>query len=309
MMMLASSMVSKFSTVAATARLRIGVAVATKGRAAVVARLVELLDQQSRPADAILVCAPSPADMEGITSFDPSVQCLVGPNGLPHQRNHLMAAAGDLDVLVFLDDDFIPAKDYLEETEAIFTGHPDVVMTTGNVVADGAKGDAVSHEDACEILANPRPRPSKQLSDVYNGYGCNMAIRLEAARRGGLTFDETLPLYAWLEDVDFSRRLAGLGRIAKAERADGIHLGVSGGRQSGRKLGYSQVANPLYLMGKGTCSWKKGLNHIARNVAANLYGTIRGERVPDRAGRLYGNAYAFTDLIRRRLTPVRVLEF
>ena len=136
-----------------------------------------------------------------------------------------------------------------------------------------------------------------------------MAVRLEQVRRHGLTFDETLPLYAWLEDVDFSRSIAAHGRIARAEWAYGVHLGVSGGRQSGQKLGYSQVANPIYLMGKGTCSWKKGLNHIARNVAANLYGAARGERVPDRAGRLYGNARALGDLFRRRLTPVRALDF
>ncbi|WJH38085.1 glycosyltransferase family 2 protein (plasmid) [Aliirhizobium terrae] len=290
-------------------RLRLGVAVATKGRAAVVARLVSLLAEQTRVADAVLVCAPAPEDMEGLVSRDPALRCLIGPNGLPHQRNYLMEAANDLDILVFLDDDFVPARNYLEETEAIFLGHPDVVMTTGKVLADGAKGIAVSFDQASELLASPVDKPSRRLSEVYNGYGCNMAVRLEPIRDCGLTFDETLPLYAWLEDVDFSRRIAELGRIARAEWAHGVHLGVSGGRQSGQKLGYSQVANPIYLMGKGTCSWKKGLNHIARNVAANLYGAARGERVPDRSGRLYGNACALADLFRRRLTPIRALEF
>jgi GT2 family glycosyltransferase len=297
------------SPAVSTARLRVGVAIATKGRAAVVARLVAVLGEQSRAADAILVCAPSPEDMEGLAVMAPNVRCLIGPNGLPHQRNCLMATAESLDILVFLDDDFVPATNYLEETEAVFLDHPDIVMTTGNVVADGAKGDAVSHDQACQMLALSRPLPSKRLSEVYNGYGCNMAIRLAPARHNGLTFDEMLPLYAWLEDVDFSRRLAGLGKIARAEWAYGVHLGVSGGRQSGHKLGYSQVANPIYLMSKGTCSWRKGLNHIARNVAANLYGAVRGERMPDRAGRLYGNAWAFIDLLRRRLTPERALEF
>lgn len=296
------------SPAVATARLRVGVAIATKGRAAIVARLVAMLGEQSRVADVILVCAPNQEDMQGVTVGSPAVQCLVGPTGLPHQRNCLIAAAEDLDILVFLDDDFVPADNYLEETESIFADHPDVVMTTGVVVADGAKGDAVSHDQACKILGEPRLQQSRRLSEVYNGYGCNMAVRLEPARRNGLTFDEALPLYAWLEDVDFSRRLAGFGRIARAEWAHGVHLGVSGGRQSGRKLGYSQVANPVYLMRKGTCSWRKGLNHIGRNVAANLYGTARGERMPDRAGRLYGNARAFIDLLKRRLTPIRALE-
>jgi glycosyltransferase involved in cell wall biosynthesis len=308
--MLSSLMDTQISTTPEARKLRLGIAVATKGRAAVVARLISMLAGQSRIADAVLVCAPSADDLDGVTSHGAlDVRCFIGPNGLPHQRNHLIAAADGLDILVFLDDDFIPARNYLEETEAIFADHLDIVMTTGCVIADGAKGDAISHDQACEMLDKPQAKPSKRLSEVYNGYGCNMAVRLAPVRQMGLRFDEKLPLYAWLEDVDFSRGLVKYGRIARAEWARGVHLGVSGGRQSGQKLGYSQVANPVYLMGKGTCSWRKGLNHIARNVAANIYGTARGERVPDRAGRLYGNACALADLFRRRLTPVRALEF
>ena len=44
----------------------------------------------------------------------------------------------------------------------------------------------------------------------------------------GSRFDENLPLYGWLEDVDFCRQLARYGRIVKNIRLIGVHLGSKG---------------------------------------------------------------------------------
>jgi GT2 family glycosyltransferase len=219
-----------------------------------------------------------------------------------------MDAASAIDVLLFLDDDFIMAPDYLAEMEAIFREHSEVVMTTGRVVADGVTGAGLSADEAEERLAAagaPRPVP---LSVVYNGYGCNMAVRMAVVRTQRLRFDEELPLYAWLEDVDFSRSMAPFGWIVRVERARGVHLGVKSGRQPGARLGYSQIANPCYLIAKGTCSWKMGLLQMARNLAANIYGTLRQEKAIDRRGRLRGNAMAVMDLVLQRMTPARALQ-
>lgn len=305
-MSLASSAMSQSSS--ASRRLRIGVAIATVGRAATVAETIRSLAGQSRPPDEVLVCSPSETDVEGSWQADPDVTCLIGPHGLPHQRNCLLRAAGDLDLLLFLDDDFVPGRGYIEEMEAVFRDDPAVVMATGRVLADGIKGPGLTFEFAQQKLSSVVEKPAIRLTEVYNGYGCNMAVRLEAVRRNGLLFDEALPLYAWLEDVDFSRSLAPFGRIVRAEWAIGVHLGVKSGRQRGERLGYSQVANPCYLISKGTCSWKKGLFHISRNVAANLYGTISGERAVDRPARLYGNLRGIADLMTQRLAPSRALE-
>ena len=38
-----------------------------------------------------------------------------------------------------------------------------------------------------------------------SAYGCNMVVRYSTARK--VRFDETLPLYAWLEDRDYSHRV------------------------------------------------------------------------------------------------------
>lgn len=288
--------------------LRIGVAIATAGRPEIVRQTIGLIATQHRAADMILVCSPDEDDIDGLRETHPRVVRLIGPRGLPHQRNRLVEAAGNLDILLFLDDDFVMDSGYIAEVEAIFRDHPDIVLATGRVIADGIIGPGLSIEEANERLSAPSSSPAARLTDVYNGYGCNMAVRLETVRDNALKFDEELPLYAWLEDVDFSRGMAPFGRIVRAEQAMGVHLGVKSGRQRGVRLGYSQIANPCYLIAKGTCSWNKGLFHMGRNLAANLYGTFRGETAVDRPARLLGNLKAMADLLTQRLAPSRALR-
>lgn len=288
--------------------LRIGIGIATAGRPAILRQTIGLIATQARTPDAILVCSPGKEDVEGLAEAHPDVVRLIGPRGLPHQRNRLIEAAGGLDILLFLDDDFVMDSHYLAEIEAVFRQYRDVVLATGRVVADGIIGPGLSVEEAAARLAAPAAPPAASLTAVYNGYGCNMAVRLDTVRTHALTFDEELPLYAWLEDVDFSRAIAPYGRIVRAERAVGVHLGVKSGRQRGVRLGYSQIANPCYLIGKGTCSWKKGLFHMSRNLTANLYGTLRGEKAVDRPARLLGNLRAMADLFTQRLAPSRALR-
>ena len=135
-----------------------------------------------------------------------------------------------------------------------------------------------------------------------------MAIRLATARAHGLRFDERLPLYAWSEDMDFTHRIGRHGCIVKLHGARGVHLGVKSGRSSGRRLGYSQVANPLYLRAKGSYTWRRALGSVGRNVAANVARALWSEPWVDRRGRLVGNLLGFVDLARGRLDPERVLE-
>ncbi|WP_428378250.1 glycosyltransferase family 2 protein [Lichenicoccus sp.] len=144
---------------------------------------------------------------------------------------------------------------------------------------------------------------------IFNGYGCNMALRLEPLIRHRLRFDERLPLYAWFEDVDLTRRLGRHGRIVKLPSARGVHLGIKLGRTSGTRLGYSQVANPIYLARKGVYPWFRVLRDLSRHLLVNCVKSIRPERYIDRRGRLRGNARALRDLLRGRLRPERILDF
>ena len=290
--------------------MRIAVGIATAGRPDLLRINLEELQRQTRPPERLVVCAPSAADISQLPAAL-AIECIVGPRGLTCQRNAILDRAEDCEVVVFFDDDFLPERSYLEVIDRLFRTNPDIVMATGNVVADGILGPGLGIGEArCLLaLAEPIGRPIDELSPVDNGYGCNMAVRLAAATGAGCRFDERLPLYGWLEDVDFSRQLARIGRIVRVSAAYGVHLGVKRGRQSGKRLGYSQIANPIYLAGKGTCPWRRSLQLMSRNFAANLIRSLQPEPYIDRAGRLRGNCRAITDLIAGRLAPERILEF
>jgi len=289
--------------------LRIAVGVATSGRPAILAQTIGLLLSQSRKADEILICPAreSDADPTGWNN-DPAVRLVHGQPGLPAQRNTLLAASGSADVVVFFDDDFFPEPDFLAEIESLFRRRPDVVMATGQVLADGILGPGLTPEEALVCLANAGSATSEVIEEVHNGYGCNMAVRMQPVRDNALRFDETLPLYGWLEDVDFSRRLAPSGRIVRSTRLRGVHLGNKGGRTKGVRLGYSQVVNPLYMVRKGTLARGRAYRQIARNIAANAMKTFRPEPWVDRRGRLIGNLRGAIDAARGKLDPRRVLQ-
>lgn len=291
--------------------MRIAVAIATAGRRDVLTETVRVMMGQERRPDDFLICPAKPADADeaALRQIVPGLKMIAGPVGLPHQRNALMAAT-DADIVMFFDDDFLPAPDFLAETVRLFVENPDMVMVTGKVLADGAPGAGLGMREGLDRLAAAGPnRAADTLEPVYNGYGCNMAVRLEPVRRHGLAFDEKLPLYAWLEDVDFSRQLAPFGRIVKSGRLRGVHLGTkSGGRSPGRRLGYSQIANRVYIMRKGNMSLRGALEGSIENLASNLVKSAFPEPWTDRRGRLAGNLLALWDLVRGQLDPARILK-
>jgi GT2 family glycosyltransferase len=172
------------------------------------------------------------------------------------------------------------------------------------VLADGAGGPGLSIEAGLAALETADPLTATEtLTPTFNGYGCNMAVRLDIATKHAIEFDENLPLYGWWEDVDFSRRLAPFGRIVLSDRLRGVHLGSKSGRSPGKRLGYSQVANLVYLRSKGSISGRVALKRIAMNVAANFARSFYPEPWVDRRGRLAGNAIAFAHFFLGKLSP------
>jgi GT2 family glycosyltransferase len=164
-------------------------------------------------------------------------------------------------------------------------------------------------EEGRAILAADTPPPDAlAVQPHFNGYGCNMALRLAPLRAHALRFDEQLPLYAWYEDLDLTRRLGAHGSILRLTGARGVHLGTKAGRVAGTRLGYSQVANAIYLARKGSYPWNRALRSAARNMAMNLVRSLAPEPWVDRRGRLRGNLLALADLMRGRMHPMRVME-
>jgi GT2 family glycosyltransferase len=288
----------------------VAVAIATAGRRDTLSEVLGELVHQLRAPARVAVCPAKPedADLDAFARLPFQVDVVSGPVGLCAQRNALMRHLTDVDVVLMLDDDFVMEPHYVGACADLFAANTDVVMTTGEVIADGILGPGLELADAQSTLAADRMPASESLRDVHNGYGCNMAIRMAPVRAHGLTFDEQLPLYGWLEDVDFSRRLAEFGRIVKSQRCRGVHMGVKRGRSPGKRLGYSQVANPYYMWRKGSLSARFASIQMARNLASNFGKMLRPEPWVDRSGRVRGNLLAMSDLVRGRIDPQRARE-
>jgi len=288
---------------------RIAIGIATRGRSNILREVLEELDLQTRAPDRILVCHVTESDVDDLPLRFPGVEFLTSAAGLPRQRNRILDAIGNCDAVLFLDDDFIAAPRWLEALEAVLIARPDCVVATGTVIGDGAKGPGITPDEARGIIAADTP-PSVLTAahEHFNGYGCNMALRLAPVRQHALRFDEKLPLYAWYEDIDLTRRMLPFGTILRLEGARGVHLGVKQGRVPGLRLGYSQVVNPIYLARKGSFPWSHAIPSAGRHCLINLLRSARPEPEVDRWGRFRGNLLGLWDLVTGRADPERILS-
>jgi hypothetical protein len=292
-------------------KLNIAVGIATAGRKSILSHTLELIARQTRRPDVLIACpaADDDLDAEVLTNLPFSTVVRTGKRGLTSQRNQILAAAVASDIIVFFDDDFFPQLNYLEELEKIFLDNADVVAVTGRPICDGANGPGLDAEAALGLISETAPKTGDYiLASTYGTYGCNMAFKMDPIRQHRISFDETLPLYGWQEDIDFSRHLSAYGRIVDASVLSGVHLGAKGGRTSGVRFGYSQIANPVYLVRKGTMSLSFAGPLICRNLLANIGKSLRPEPWIDRRGRLKGNVLALLDFATGRISPQRILE-
>jgi hypothetical protein len=295
-----------------SSRLQIVVGIATAGRRETLCNAMRQLARQSRAPDLLIICPAKPDDCdESMLSELPFPSKVVrGPVGLTNQRNTILAACGDEDVIAFFDDDFYADQNYLREAEELLLRRSDVVGITGRPIADGNLTPGIPHREAIALLEGRQrgPAVSNREYDTYSLYGCNMVMRMEPIRSAQLQFDPRLPLYSWLEDVDFTRRLAPFGQLVALDTMFGVHLAEKRGRTSGVRFGYSQIANPIYLMRKGTMAPDRALAQTARNLARNFQRFAFPEDWVDRRGRVRGNLMAIHDLVRGRLRPERITE-
>jgi GT2 family glycosyltransferase len=223
----------------------------------------------------------------------------------------LALAGSRYSYIVFFDDDFVPSRFWLERMTEIFEARPDIAGLTGTVLADGTTTAGIRLEEAHSFvkLYDAAPSRGEVFHETFaygSNVGCNMAFRYSAMR--GITFDERLPLYAWHEDSDFRGQVERRGLVSRAEALWGVHLGHKQGRGRGVTLGYSQVANAIYLGRKGTVPKRFLAACASKNVLANALRSFRPEPFVDRRGRLRGNMIALVDLVLGRMAPERILE-
>jgi GT2 family glycosyltransferase len=293
-------------------RLNIAVGIATLGRRDILSETIDVLAGQTRLPDRLVVCVVKDEDIDlaCLQRFPAATSVVKGAVGLTAQRNRILAESSSADVLVFFDDDFFARNDYLAQIERIFLAYEDVMGTTGRPTEDGISGPGLTVDHARSVIAQaPHDAAEDEaIAGTVGTYGCNMAFRMAPIRNYAIRFDEDLPLYGWQEDIDFSAQVARHGRVIESNALKGVHLGNKGARSSGVRLGYSQIANPIYLIRKGTMSWSYALWLMGRNMAANLLRLFRPEPWVDRRGRLKGNALALFDMMLGRSSPRRILE-
>ena len=294
---------------AVPADIRVGVVIASLGRSAECADILEALRNQSVKPSVIAMSVEKAGDLpENLTD---DIRVVMGPRGLCAQRNRGVALVREsCDVIVFFDDDFIPTSRSIEGLARLFGAFPDIVGATGHVIADGVGQGGVSREVALQLVSAydaeascpPVPEPGQA---IVTAYGCNMAFRVTAM--ANVAFDERLPLYGWQEDVDYAGQISRYGTIVKTTEFGGVHRGVTSSRTPGARLGFSQIVNPIYLARKGSMRWGHAARIMAGNVLANHLKLVRPEPHIDRAGRARGNWIALGHILSGRLEPEAML--
>jgi GT2 family glycosyltransferase len=283
--------------------MKIAAAIVTTGRPLTVAETLQRLSRQTRPLDHMLVVGAAESDLPCSADREahfPQVAFNLSGRGSSKQRNRALDLLGrDYDVVIFFDDDFVAARDFVAGVERLLSEHADVVAASGHLLADGFRSAGIAEHESEEAR-----EPS--IADRPGAYGCNMIVRIGALPTA--RFDENLPLYGWLEDLDFSAQFARVGRVVETNLCVGVHLGVKNGRSPGLQVGYSHVANPLYLARKGSISWRRAVTMVGKVLIANSLRSFAPEPFIDRRGRLVGNLRALADLATGRLHPLRVLD-
>jgi GT2 family glycosyltransferase len=287
-----ASMTSKTSSTSQECSQTVSVVIATSGRPHVLHDTIISIHHQTVTPLEVIICVPDTSSIGSQTAE--YVTVIHTQRGLTNQRNAgLRAATGDF--ILFLDDDIELIREYLEICLRIMAQNPQIALVGGWAFLEG-----LDRAEALERINTEFPeRDSKgDFVPSESCYGCNMFVRSKIARLE--LFDEKLPLYGWLEDYDWSRRISRHGVIGWSATARVVHLRASTGRMNGCLFGYSQIANPLYLYRKGVMPFGNLASLWLRAIAGN----IKGRRSPQ----LRGHILAFLDVLGRKVDPTRILE-
>jgi GT2 family glycosyltransferase len=285
------------------------VVVCSAYRPDVLTETIESLRRQSLQPREIIVSVFNRAHVPGKVRADSAVRVVVsGTQALSAQRNAAVKVVRTPYTL-FLDDDVEIGPNFIESMESLLDKSEDVVVATGFVVVDGVRGDTGVDRKSARAAVLNYVREHEDC-DREEGYGCNLFVRTKVFDQ--VLFDENLPLYGWLEDLDFSTNCLRYGRIVRNAGTCVAHLGTPVGRISGLKFGYSQIVNPFYLWSKnGTPRLTNiAFAHWLLPVARNLFRTLI--RVPgnrsDRTGRFKGNMIGFCHLLAGKVDPSYILQ-
>lgn len=291
---------------------RVGVIVASLSRPDNLEALLASLAEQTQIPAVVVLSIEKPADAPPLANPPFEVQVIEGPRGLTLQRNRgLDALRGKVDYVLFVDDDYVPSRYAIAGIAAFFDTHAEIAGISGRLIKDGINGPGIDRDTARAMVAeddlNGPVAPAEfTVSKPHGGlYGCNMAYRCSMIEDAA--FDPALPLYGWQEDIDFGGQIKN--PLVYTNAFSGVHCGEKSGREvAGRRLGYSQMVNPYYLIRKGTMEGKAAILLMMRNFASNHAKMLAPEPWIDRKSRAAGNWIALWDMLRGKADPMRTLD-
>lgn len=287
--------------------MKVAVVLASAGRPEYLDQALSFVRDQSYAVSQIVISVPTSEDVWSRTvAKGGDVDFVYGAKGLTKQRNAGVAALdADIDLIAFFDDDAVLDDSYLRNAVRHFVRDPDIVGLTGNVLLDGVRMKrqlGLDESVAALSAATVDEASPEEATTVSELYGCNMVVRNLGQQFP--SFDESLPLYGWLEDLDFSRQLKIFGYLVRAEDCWLVHQGsTSGGRTQHERFGYSQIANPYRIFRRGRITVGHALMLIGRPVIANVLGSVFGIDRHRRRNRLRGNAAAVRHAARGKMRP------
>lgn len=183
-------------------------------------------------------------------------------NSLPTARN-MGARMSRGDILMFLDDDVLLERTYVEEIVRVYEDHPDAVGVQGYIEPDHrSRWKELLHtlffwyhteSNACRVLSSVSSTYPSNLRQVITCEwmsGANHSYRREVFE--DLAYDENLLKYADGEDLESSYRVHMMypTRLFITPFARLEHLTSMDGRAVGRELVYMREVYGLYLFFK-----------------------------------------------------------
>lgn len=279
----------------------VAVVIASTGRPKILDQTLNIVFEGSRIPDETVVALAQKSDLPEDTDNRKRAAVYVSPKGLAKQRNYgLSKLQKTHDIVIFVDDDLFVHEDYIEKIVSNFKEDPDLVLIMGHILQNGD----ISAEGAIELLKKPVDNNRGCVITTARWgsvYGANMAFRGDFFESH--SFDERLPQYSYMEDVDIGTLARRQGKVGYSFDAVCVHLRTPSGRVNYVKLGYCEVTNPVYLASKGTIPMSAAVfQHCIKIPVANfLKGFFLGDRA--RRDRLSGNLTAFSMLLRGRIYP------
>lgn len=282
--------------------------IASSGRPEILYETILSLLSGTRLPDKIVIVAAKEEDLPALPQ-DMNIETHIESQGLTRQRNAGISRVRDIsDILLLIDDDIIFQKEYLENMISAFERDPDAVLIMGEILKNGdisleAAKSLAANDIVSEALRKKYTRTTQKWGYVY---GANMAFRSDFFKNH--RFDERLPLYGMMEDVDIGTLARRAGNVGYYHGARCVHLRYPGGRISQRKLGFSEIMNSVYLAQKGSVPWKVAIRrNIIKKPISNIFHLLTS-RDTNRLSRLYGNLIALSNLARGNIAPEKVLD-